>query len=83
MKAISFWGLCWLTLLSYVDLMARNFHRNEAASNAEIYSPASAKGSQRKRIAGAISARRVFRPRAEVKAAARKPLAGVGVNSDD
>jgi hypothetical protein len=84
MKAVSFWGLCRVTIHNYIDRMARNLHRHVSAANAEIFSSAVGEGSRRKRIVAAISARRAFRLRAaEVKVAARKPLAGVAVNGDD
>lgn len=83
MKAVSFWGLCRLTLLNYVDRMARNVHRHVAATN-EIFSPGVGEGLRRKRIAGKLSVtRRTSRLRVEVKAPAREPLAGVGADADD
>jgi hypothetical protein len=83
MKAVSFWGLCRLTVLNYIDRMAKNVHRHVAAANAEFFPPTAGDVSRRKRFANMIAARRPFRLRAEVKAPARKPLAGVGVNGDD
>lgn len=83
MKAVSFWGLCRVAILNYVDRMARNMHRHAADSDLDIFSPAIADRMRRKRIAVTISAQRIFRSRADVKAPAKKPLAGVGVNGDD
>lgn len=85
MKAVSFWGLCRVTVLHYIDRIAINLHRTVAAANTEIFPLAlGAARSRRKRIARAISARRALRARAKVKAeVAAKPLAGVGVSADD
>lgn len=84
MKAISFWGLCRVTILHYVDRIAINLHRTIATANTEIFPLALRARLRRKRLARTKSARRVLRARAKVKAeAAVKPLAGVGVNADD
>lgn len=83
MKAVSFLGLCRVTFLNYVDRLASNVHRHVADTDAEFFPPAAGEPPRRKRFASVISARRVFRLRAGVKAPVRKPLAGVGVNVDD
>lgn len=82
MKAVSFWGLCKITLLNYVDRMTSNSHGDVKAAT-EIFSPAVVERSKLKRIIPAISARRAPRPHVELKASVREPLAGVGVNVDD
>jgi len=84
MKAISFWGLCRVTVLHYIDRIAINLHRTVATANTEIFPLALGARSRRKRIARAISARRALRARAKANAeVAVKPLAGVGVRADD
>lgn len=83
MKALSFWGLCRVTTLNYVDRIARNLRRHAAAANAEIIALAKGAGSRRSKFAGAISARRTAWFRVEVKAPVREPLAGVAVHVDD
>lgn len=83
MKALSFWGLCRVTTLNYVDRLTKNLRRHMAAANNGLFAPTTGAGSRRRRFAGAVSARRSSWIQVEVKASVVEPLAGVAVSSDD
>ncbi len=80
MKAVSFWALCRVTLLTYLDRMAKNVHRRVEAANTPNPAPAVSEGFRQK---PAMVTAQVPRLRRGVKVSARKPLAGVGANADE